>query len=143
MLKRLRNCKISAFSNVNGSQWHKHIIFRAKATTTNSSYFNVSDRQHASSAFMTRADMDEESTHKRVYSTGVLERLVIRNNVSMRNPNLLAGLLEASKPLEITFEDCSKIKLGLDRLQQIAAHCPRLIILNLYCCGALLVLCSS
>ena len=90
---------------------------------------------------MTLTDMDEEVIHKSVYSTGVLERLVIRNNVLMRDPKLLAGILEASKPLKITFENCSRINLRWDGLRQIASHCPHLISLNLYRCGALLSEC--
>ena len=74
-------------------------------------------------------------------SNGVLRQVVIPRNVAMPEPALLAGLLEASEPLEITLEDCSNFGSKLRVLELIAAHCPRLIILKLYRCGSLLTEC--
>lgn len=70
-------------------------------------------------------------------STGVLKRVVIRYDVSIPEPALIAGLLEFSEPVEITLEDCSTLDSKLKIFELIAAKFSSLITLKLYRSGTL------
>lgn len=103
---------------------------------------SMSDLHRPSSASKNRAAFTSAGARRKtIDSTGVLRRLVVRHNVSIPEPELLASLLESSQPLEITIEDCSNFDSKLELLELIAAHCPQLITLKLYRCGTLLTQC--
>ena len=134
---------VSNMSNSSGPSDPQPVAAPVSPSSTRHSLNDLQRPQSASKSRPTDANAGAGSGARRktIDSTGVLRRLVIRENASLQDPELLAGLLEYSEPLEITFEDCSCFDAKLEVLELIAAHCPRLVTLKLYRCGNLLTQC--
>ena len=99
------------------------------------------DLTNASSPVTNQVDTNADAGARleTIESTGVLKRLLIPRNLLKLEMKLLVGLLKYSEPLEIIFEDCSKLMFDskIEILELIAAHCPFLITLKLYRCNKL------
>ena len=121
-------------SNVNGANSQVFTTVSLSAT-----FHNMTNPKLAPNVFQNVAVTSGDARQTIIDSTGRIKRFVIRHNVSIREPALLAGLLKSSEPFEITLEDCSNLDLNV--LELIAAHCLHLITLKLYRCGSLLTQC--